>query len=215
MKTLELNKTSIKKTAEVLLKGGLVCFPTDTLYGVLALARDKNAIERLYSIRRPSGRPFLLLVPDISWVYKLELMAGWVHLSLMELLNATFVFYKRNSLPLYLTRGKKSLALRLPPQKSHVLELLKHVGEPVVAPSANPEGEKPATTIREAMEYFRDSIDLYVDGGVKKGKPSTILRAIHPKGLRLVREGSIPFEHILTTYREVRSTFSSVPEGVP
>ena len=98
----------------------------------------------------------------------------------MERFKATFIFYKKNAIPLFLTRGRKSLALRLPPYDSHVFELLSLGNAPLVAPRANPEGEKPASNLREAMEYFGDQIDLYVDGGTLRVKPSTIVRALYP-----------------------------------
>ncbi len=215
MKIYKLSHSSIRKAAKVLEDGGIVCFPTDTIYGLLALASNKEAVERLYSIRRPSGKPFLLLLPSPLWVESLELMAKEEHLLLMELFNATFVFYKKNSIPLYLTRGRKSLAVRVPPPTSEVYELLEILGEPVVAPSVNPEGKNPATTIKEAIEYFGDKIDLYMDGGKRQGKPSTIVRVISPHGLRLLREGSIPFENILKAFRELKITSFFSSEAFP
>ncbi|MEN3028520.1 MAG: L-threonylcarbamoyladenylate synthase [Aquificaceae bacterium] len=212
MKIKKLSHKVLEEVADILSEGGIVCFPTDTIYGLLALARRKDAVERLYSLRRPSGRPFLLLLPDAGWVRELGLRTGWVFTKLMEWFNATFIFYKKNTIPLYLTRGRKSLAVRIPPFDSHMHELLSLLQEPVVAPSANPEGERPAVKIKEAVEYFGDLVDLYVDGGRKEGKPSTIVRALYPKGLRLIREGSIPFKDILHAYRGLANTFSSFPE---
>lgn len=209
MRVKKLSEETIKETARLLQDGGIVCFPTDTIYGLLALASRRDTIERLYSIRRPSGRPFLLLIPDATWVSKFDLFANPRHLHLVNLFNATFIFYKKNSIPLYLTRGRKSLALRLPSPKSHVFKLLQLLQEPVVAPSANQEGQKPATDIEEAIDYFGDKVDLYVDDGKREGKPSTIVRVLYPKGLRLVREGSIEFREILKAYRNIESTFSS------
>lgn len=207
MKVKKLSHKALEEAADVLSGGGIVCFPTDTIYGLLAVAGNKDAVDRLYSIRRPSGRPFLLLLPDADWVKELGLIAGWVHMKLMERFNATFILYKKNTIPLYLTRGRKSLAVRVPPFDSHVHELLWLLREPLVAPSANPEGQTPAVSIKEALEYFGDRVDLYLDGGKKRGKPSTIVRAIYPKGLRLVREGSIPFKEILHTYQRLKTTF--------
>ncbi len=216
IKPLKLSSKAIYKAAEVIKNGGIVCFPTDTIYGLLALASDKEAIERLYTIRRPSGRPFILLLPHAGWVKELGLLAKDKHLRLMSFLNVTFIFYKRDNLPLYLTRGRKSLAVRVPSTPS-MRELLEIVGEPVVAPSANPEGEKPATTIKEAIEYFGENVDLYIDGGTIIGKPSTIVRVIYPHGFRLVREGHIPFDTLLKLYKSLETTSSSVPlpEGAP
>jgi len=203
MKVKKITKRTLEEVADLLLEGGIVCFPTDTIYGLLSLATDKDAVERLFSIRRPSNRPFLILIPGLEWVEEFGLLASKAHLLLMERFNTTFIFYKKNSIPLFLTRGRKSLALRLPPYDSHVFELLSLVNVPLVAPSANPEGEKPASNIKEAMEYFGDKIDLYVDGGTLKAKPSTIVRALYPKGLRLVREGNIPFDKILSFYKAI------------
>lgn len=210
MKVKKLTKRALEEAADLLLEGGIVCFPTDTIYGLLAIATDKDAVERLFSIRRPSNRPFLILIPSLEWVEEFGLLASKAHLLLMERFNATFIFYKKNAIPLFLTRGRKSLALRLPPYDSHVFELLSLVNAPLVAPSANPEGEKPASNIKEAMEYFGDKIDLYVDGGTLKAKPSTIVRALYPKGLRLVREGNIPFDKILSFYKAIITSSSLI-----
>ncbi len=73
----------------------------------------------------------------------------------------------------YLHRGTKTLAFRLPRDR-WLRALLKHTG-PLVAPSANTEGEKPATTISEAKQYFGNTIDFYINGGVRRGKPSTVI----------------------------------------
>lgn len=208
MKVVRLSSDGVEEASRVLERGGMVCFPTDTIYGLLASALNREAVERLYSFRRPSNRPFLLLLPSVDWLETLDLLVGRRHLQLLSEFNATFIFYKRNSIPLYLTRGKRSLAVRIPPKGSSILELLQRLGKPVVAPSANPEGEKPATNIEEAMAYFGKLVDLYVDGGERAGKPSTVLRAIYPHGLRLVREGNIPFKDILRRYLELRSAFS-------
>ncbi len=215
MKVIKLTRNSLDKVANALEKGKIVCFPTDTIYGLLAKANNSDAIEKLYSIRRPSNRPFLMLIDSLYWLKDLGVIYSPIHERLMNMFNATFIFYKKNTFPLYLTRGRKSLAVRIPPFDSHVYELLEYLNAPVVAPSANPEGQEPATRIKEAMDYFGNSVDLYVDGGVRKGKPSTIVRALYPKGLRLIREGNIPFKKILQAYKELRTTFSALPEDAP
>lgn len=209
MKIVKLTNSSLERVADTLESGKIVCFPTDTIYGLLALITEREAVERLFSIRRPSGRPFLLLIQDTDWIETLGLMATERQLELIRSFNATFVLYKKNRLPFFLTRGRKSLAVRIPPEGSRIKKLLEYLPSPVVAPSANPEGKNPATSIKEAMEYFGDSVDLYVDGGKIEGSPSTIVRLLYPKGIRLIREGNVPFEVIRQAYL---STFSSLPE---
>ena len=195
------NQKTLAKAVSVLRKGGIVFAPTDTIYGLLADATDQDAVNRLYQIRRPSGRPFIILLPDTDWLHTLDLYADEKTLSLLDL-HITVIFYKRTTYPLHLTRGRKSLAFRLPPEKTFIRELLELFGRPLVAPSANPEGLPPAVDVKMAQEYFGDQIDLYIDAGTIEGKPSTIVRVIGKKGIRLVREGSVEFEKVLKFARE-------------
>ena len=94
----------------------------------------------------------------------------------------------------YLHRGTKSLAFRFPPKKS-LLSLLKKVG-PLVAPSANPEGQKPAATIKEAQKYFSDKVDFYVDGGKINSLPSTLIKIEKDNKISVLREGEITINFI-------------------
>lgn len=211
MKVIKLTPKAIEETAHVIREGGIVCFPTDTIYGLLADATNYQTVKRLYEIRRPSGRPFILLVSANLFIEepppKFDLRISDIFTYLMLEFNATFVFYKRTPIPQYLLMGRKSLAIRIPSPKSAVEKLIDLVGRPLTAPSANPEGLKPATNIKEAIDCFGDKIDLYVDAGKREGKPSTIVRCHYPKGIRLIREGNIPFKKILKRYQELISSF--------
>ncbi|WP_231967178.1 L-threonylcarbamoyladenylate synthase [Thermocrinis minervae] len=182
--------------------GKIVFAPTDTIYGLLARAGSKEAVERLYNIRRPSGKPFLVLLGDKSQAYLFDLLIKPWQLDILDL-HVTVVFQKRTSLPLYLTRGRKSIGLRLLKEGVFLKDILIRLGDVVVAPSANPEGQKPASCVEEAMEYFGDSVDLYVDAGRLEGKPSTVVRVVG-NGIRPIREGNVPFEHILNFWKKLK-----------
>jgi Putative translation factor (SUA5) len=78
---------------------------------------------------------------------------------------------------------------------------MKKFGGPLVAPSANPEGLPPARDVKEAMEYFGDKVDLYVRGARLEGKPSTIVKFISDKTIKIVREGNVPKEKVLQIVR--------------
>ncbi len=196
MRVVEANQAGMKEAVKVLKEGGIIFCPTDTIYGLVADATNKQAVERLYSIRRPSGRPFIVLIPAKEWLRFFDVYSDQELWDLLDT-HATVIFYKKNPIPLYLTRGKKSIAIRLPKEDSFVMELMKELNAPLVAPSANPEGKEPAVDVSMAQEYFGDKIDLYVDAGYIKGEPSTIVRLIGNRGLRLVREGSIKFKDFL------------------
>ncbi|ADC88848.1 Sua5/YciO/YrdC/YwlC family protein [Thermocrinis albus DSM 14484] len=195
--SLVVSPSKVFRVAEVILEGGIAFAPTDTIYGLLANALDRRAVERLFAIRRPSGRPFLLLIPQEDWIEELGLIIGPRQRKLLSL-GITLVIPKRTSVPLYLTRGRKSLAVRLPSSTAgFIRDLLKVVGVPLVAPSANPEGLKPATSVKEGMAYFGRRVNIYVDAGKIVGKPSTIVRLIGYRSVRLVREGNVPFREVL------------------
>lgn len=181
----EKDPSSVRLTSEVLLKGGFVVAPTDTIYGILAEALNYEAVSRLQKLRRPSGRPFLVLVPNIFWVKKLGLVVEREHLKLLSVPGLTLVLRKRGGLHHWL--GRETIAVRLP-RKGFVLRLLKKLGRPLVAPSANLEGEPPARSIEEALEYFGDEVSLYVDGGGIERRPSTVV-SLEGEGIEILRSG--------------------------
>jgi L-threonylcarbamoyladenylate synthase len=167
-----------KKIIEILYSGRVVVIPTDTVYGISALALDKKAVERVYKIkkRRPA-KPMISLISNISdlglFNIKLDektkkiLRKVWPGKVSVILPCSSAKFH-------YLHRGTKLLAFRLPKNKK-LLKLLSKTG-PLVAPSANPEGFPPAKSIKEAKKYFRNKVDLYVDGGKKESQPSRLIR---------------------------------------
>ncbi len=175
-----------KELITVLKNGGVSVYPTDTLYGILTSAFDKNAVERVYKIkgRNPKKAP-IILIDSVSRLKDFDV----VLIPVMEsFLDTVWPAKVSVVLPLgakgkkkfaYLHRGTNTLAFRVP--KSKRLQYLLRLTGPLIAPSANPEGMPPASTILEAKNYFGKKIDLYVAGGKKVGKPSTLLR-LHKDG---------------------------------
>jgi len=153
----------IPEVAHLLVKGGIGVIKTDTLYGIVASATDENAVERVYAVRkRDSHKPVILLIADHTQVFdgpqgKLATFAGehWP--------GAVSIIIPSPSAPLYLTRGGNTLAYRVPADTE--LRRLLYLTGPLIAPSANLQGEPPARTIDQAEAYFGDAVDFYVDSG--------------------------------------------------
>ncbi len=196
------NPLVYEECVRALKDGGIICAPTDTIYGLLADATDRQALERLYRIRRPSNRPFIVLLPNTDWLYIFNPLILDKHLELFST-GITLILYPRTRFPAYLTRDRRSLAFRIPSRDTFIGELLKKLNRPVVAPSANPEGEKPASTVDEAVAYFGDKVELYVDGGKVEGKPSTIFKLIGYRCLRLVREGKTDPKEVIRVFKSL------------
>jgi L-threonylcarbamoyladenylate synthase len=157
-------------------------------------------VERLYEFRRPSGRPFIVLIPKVEDALNFDIRMPKLGFALLSA-GITVIFQKRTTIPTYLTLWRKSLALRVPIQGTFITKLMKKFGGPLVAPSANPEGMPPARDVKEAMDYFGDKIDLYVRGAKLEGKPSTIVKFVSDKAIKIVREGNVPKEKVLQIVR--------------
>ena len=150
---------------------------TDTLYGIVARAENRQAVERLYSIkgRRPD-KPLIILIASIKDV---ERFGVEVNSELEKKLKdywpgpVSIILSCNNDKFEYLHRGTNSLAFRVPAK--HSLRRMLHKTGPIVAPSANPEGLEPARTIAQARAYFGDKIDFYRRGRTVQ-QPSRLIK---------------------------------------
>ncbi len=166
----------LKKYIKILRRGGIGVLPTDTIYGIVGSALNKKTIERIYKVRKRNlKKPFIILISSVKDLHKFG-----VNLDLKtKAICKTFwpgpvsvilpVSGKKFS---YLHRGKSSLAFRLPKPR-WLRNLIEKTG-PLAAPSANPEGLKPASSIKEAKRYFGKTVDFYLRGRINK-KPSTLV----------------------------------------
>lgn len=173
-------------------QGQIGVIPTDTLYGLVASAMDKTAVERVYEVReRNTKKPSIILIGNEK-----DLLQFGIKPDLIKLTESYWPGPYSLVLPVkdkkwrYLHRRADSLAFRLP-DNEELVGLLNQTG-PVIAPSANPEGAPPAANIAEAEDYFGDSVDFYVNGGELRGNPSTVISLTdkEPKVLRDVSNKS-------------------------
>ncbi len=183
---------NFKKIEKIIKNDGVGVLPTDTLYGIVGSAFSKKSVERIYKLKkRNPKKPLIVLVGSISEVGLFGAKIGReVEKEIKKLWpgKVSIIFDCPADKFYYLHRGENKLAFRLPKKKS-LLKLIKKTG-PLVAPSANPEGLEPATSIREVREYFGDSVDFYVSGGRIKSLPSTII-ALEGGRMVIKREGAV------------------------
>lgn len=175
----------IKKAASVLKKGGLVVFPTETVYGLGANLFDERAIKKIYEIKnRPKNKPLTIHIADTAAVKK---MVGRIPSMAGRLMDR----YWPGPLTIILKdRSGKKIGFRMPDNKTAFL-LIKKAGVPVVAPSANISGSKPPTGAKEVLRALNGKIDIIIDGGKTKiGIESTVvdMTGRRPK---VLREGAI------------------------
>ncbi|OHA47735.1 MAG: threonylcarbamoyl-AMP synthase [Candidatus Terrybacteria bacterium RIFCSPHIGHO2_01_FULL_48_17] len=174
------------RALSVLRHGGILIYPTDTVYGMGCDVTNKKALRRLLKIkRRPYGKPFPVLVSDFAMAERFAKFPNWVE-PLPKILWPgpwTFLVEARRSLPRAVV-WRNTIGVRAPDH--HLLQKLIHKFDgPIVGTSANISGNTPASTARVAARIFCDA-DLIIDGGRLFGKPSTVIR-VTSRGLAILR----------------------------
>lgn len=171
--------------------GKVGVMPTDTLYALAGSALHKEAINRIYSIKKRNPEKSLVIL--INSIQDLKVFGISISSSLCGSLDKLWPGRLSVALPVktpgfeYLCGRKESPAFRVPDNKE-LRDLLLKTG-PLAVPSANPEGLPPAKTIGEAKKYFGDSVDFYWDKGRLEGEPSTLIR-IKSQGFEILRTGA-------------------------
>jgi L-threonylcarbamoyladenylate synthase len=191
---------SIARAAAIILAGGLVCFPTDTVYAVACLAGDGGARDRLYAVKgRDATQPSPVLAEDaaalLPWVAidqrARRLMTEFWPGPLTLVLPAT----PRAVAELGQVVSDGTLGVRVPDSPT-ALAILRAVGRLVAASSANLSGQPPAVTGAEAAANLGAEVELVVDGSCELRVGSSILDLTQPEP-RLLREGGIPAQRLI------------------
>jgi L-threonylcarbamoyladenylate synthase len=198
-RVLKADDDAIAEAARCLAAGGLVAFPTETVYGLGADATDGRAIARLYEAKgRPAFNPLIAHVADLA----VALALARFDADAEELAGAfwpgplTLVLPKAGGCPVaeLATAGLDSIAVRVP-HHPVAQEILAAFGRPIVAPSANRSGHVSPTTAAHVLADLRNRIDLIVDGGsTPVGVESTIVACLGEP--MLLRPGGLPRDDI-------------------
>jgi L-threonylcarbamoyladenylate synthase len=186
------NSHEIEQAARILREGGLVAFPTETVYGLGANALDASAVRKIYALKgRPATSPLIVHVAGIEQAR--ELAAEW--LPEAERLARqywpgplTLVVPKKSTIPDEVTAGLPTVGLRMP-RHPVALELLQAAGVPIAAPSANRFTQLSPTTAEHVREAFGVETPYLLDGGpCEVGLESTVI-AVTRQGLEVLRPG--------------------------
>lgn len=189
---------SISEAAAKIRAGGLVAFPTETVYGLGANALDAAAVQKIYELKgRPATSP--LIVHVLSTQMAREIVAEWPPLA-EELAQQwwpgplTLVLPKKPSIPDIVTAGLPTVGVRMP-NHPLALELMREAGVPIAAPSANRFTGLSPTTAEHVRQAFGDSVAVLDGGPAAVGIESTVV-AIEDGKLKLLRPGMISFADV-------------------
>lgn len=183
-----------ENTVSGLVLGKIGVIPTDTIYGIVGRAEMPDVVEKIYNIRkRNEGKPCIVLIHSVLDLKKFNIeispeIKKFIEDNKIWPGKVSIVFPSQDYSFDYLSRGTETIAFRIP-DSLELLDLLEKTG-PLVAPSANTEGEPPAKNIEMAKNYFKDLVDFYVDGGELDSLPSTLIKFENNK-LVILREGAV------------------------
>lgn len=189
---------SLQIAKEILEKGGVVVFPTETVYGVGVLLDDENAIKRTYEIKgRNFDKPLLIHISKMAHVFDLSRYVSDKVSDLMKTFwpgSLSIILEASCAVPKSAISYGYTVGFRMPSNK-FFRDLSALVG-PIAATSANLSGEKDPLTCTDAYNYLKDSVDLYIDDGpVEKKVSSTIIdMTLNPP--KILRVGAIDVDQI-------------------
>ena len=177
----------IKEAVKILKKGGIVIFPTDTVYGIGCRFDDKDAISRLYKIKKtPESQPFPILVSDLSQVEKLAV----INKTGEELIKK----YWPGALTIVLQskEGKNKIGFRMP-DSALIKSIIDGLGEPIIGTSANFHGSRAPNSYEKLDSTFIKLADFVLRGECQLGIESTVVDATidYPE---VLRDGAIKLQ---------------------
>ncbi|MBR3249189.1 MAG: threonylcarbamoyl-AMP synthase [Clostridia bacterium] len=186
MKILDLkgneNLTKLKEPANVIKNGGLVLFPTETVYGLGANGLDENAVKKIFVAKgRKQDNPLILHISSINMLNQIVFKLNEVE---KKLINAfwpgpfTIILNHTDIVPNSVTGGLDTVGVRMPSGKI-ARALIEYSGVPIAAPSANISGKPSGTNLDDIFDELKDKVDYIIDGGhCDVGLESTVVRVI-------------------------------------
>lgn len=189
----------IAQAVNAVSKGHIIVYPTDTLYALGAGISEKRTILKIYSVKhRPISMPLSLAVSDIHQLEQLVVLSPLAKRLADRFFpgKITLICQRKPCIYDIITAGGNTLAVRIPDDPI-ALTLLKQTG-PLIATSANIHGQPTPSTVSEIRKLFKPgTVEVYIDDGMRQGKPSTIVDATghNPK---ILRPGSIPASLIVS-----------------
>ena len=201
MKTLQLSTKNLREVIRTIKKGGVVIFPTDTVYGLMADLKEKDAVKKIFKIKkRAFKKPLPVFVKDLEMAKSLARINKEQEKILKRVWpGKVTALFKAKSIrfPKGILSQDKKIGLRIPDYKPLNL-LLKKLNSPLVETSANISGVKASTKIKEILRQFKEQKcqpDLVLDvGSLKFSLPSTVIDLIE---FKIMRRGQVLKKEIL------------------
>jgi L-threonylcarbamoyladenylate synthase len=173
----------------ILMNGGIVVLPTDTVYGVVARVANKDSVARLYKLKKRDKKPGTIIASSVRQLIDLGVDEKYIAMVQHLWPNPISIVLPVGDDLEYLHLGVGSLAFRVVADRE-LAELLDMTG-PLLTSSANDPGQPTANTIDEAKQYFGDKVDFYIDGGDLSDRLASTIAILIDGKINIIRQGKI------------------------
>jgi tRNA threonylcarbamoyl adenosine modification protein (Sua5/YciO/YrdC/YwlC family) len=170
-------KRLINKVVEVLQEGGVIAYPTDTIYGFGCDIFSKKAIHRIYQIKkRQTSKPFSFICSDLKHISEYAQVTNYAYKTMRRLLPGPYTFILPGSklVPKIMLTKRKTVGIRVP-QNNICLAIVQALGHPIISTSVGLSGQEVLSDPLQIEETFGSQIELTIDGGSLVNKPSSII----------------------------------------
>lgn len=178
----KIEDSKIEEAAEIIKNGGIVVFPTETVYGIAANGLNEEAVKKIYIAKqRKQEKPLILLISNEEMLEKITEKISEVEAKLIEAFwpgPLTLILNKKLCVPSVVTGGQETVGVRMTSGEI-ARKLIDACGVPLTAPSANISGKPSGTKVEKIFEELKDRVDSIIDAGNSKDEiESTIVKVI-------------------------------------
>ena len=201
----KINKRELAEIKKTIEEGGIIIFPTETVYGIAASALSEKGIDKLYKAKkRPREKAINIMISDKKEIEKYAIIKNKVERKIIDKFmpgEITIILEKKNNFGKTFTLPDNTIGIRIP-NSPIALAILKEINIPLIVSSANISGMESGINPEEIKKYFSKSVDAIISGGIiEKGVPSTIVKVDKGK-INILREGKITKKQIENSLKE-------------
>ncbi len=181
----------ISQAVDILRKGGVLAYPTDTFYGIGCNIMDKKAIEKIYALKqRNKNKPFSFICPDLKDIAKYAKVSNAAYRTMKRMLPGPYTFILPGSkmVPKIMLTKRKTAGIRVP-DHAIAIALTNLLGNPIISTSATDPGGRVFQDASLIDDYFGTRLDMVIDGGPVPDQPSSVVSLIDDEP-EIIRQGA-------------------------
>jgi tRNA threonylcarbamoyl adenosine modification protein (Sua5/YciO/YrdC/YwlC family) len=180
----------IKKAADILRDGGIIIYPTDTVYGLGCDLSNKKGIEKIYELKRRNRKqPLSFVCSDLKHISEYAKVTDYAYKTMKRLLPGAYTFILEASrlVPKIILPKRSTTGIRVPDNQI-CLSLIRELGQPIISTSVKTEQGETLGNPSVIKEYFSRTVDLIIDGGIIMPQPSSVISLVDDN-IEIIRIG--------------------------